>query len=76
MNQPSSEGPRLTKVTVNLAPKAVDALEQAVEANQENKTDVVNRAIQAYAFMTQKMADGWKIHLQHPDGKEYLIHFL
>lgn len=76
-NRHRSGGPSLTKLTVNITPRAVGALEQAVAVNDESKTDAVNRAIQAYAFLTKMIGDGWELVLRDPkDGREQVVHFL
>jgi hypothetical protein len=41
----------LTKLTVNIVPKAVDALNHVSEMTQQTKTEVVNRALQIYAHL-------------------------
>lgn len=43
----------LTKLTVNLVPKALDALNQAAELTGDTRTDTVNRALQAYAALVE-----------------------
>jgi hypothetical protein len=66
----------LTKLTVNITPRATVALEEASRTNGETKTNVVNRAIQAYAFLTRMMANGWEVVLKDPkDGKEQQVQF-
>jgi hypothetical protein len=71
-----SGGPSLTKLTVNITSKTVAALDQAVEVNDESKTDAANRAIQAYAFLTRMVSEGWELTLKDPDGREKAIQFL
>jgi len=67
----------LTKLTVNLIPRATADLEEASDSNGESKTNVVNRAIQAYWFLTRMMAGGWELVLKNPkDGREQQIHFI
>ena len=44
----------LTKLTVNLIPAAVLALDQATQIEEDSRTDTVNRALQIYAFLVQK----------------------
>lgn len=39
----------LTKMTVNLIPKSVEALDLAATLTGDTRTDIVNRAIQLYA---------------------------
>jgi hypothetical protein len=66
----------LTKLTVNITPRATAALEEASRTNGETKTNVVNRAIQAYAFLTRMMASGWELVLKDPkEGREQQVQF-
>jgi len=67
----------VTKLTVNLTPRAATALEEAAGINGETKTNAVNRAIQAYAFLTRMMADGWDLVLRDPkEAREQRVQFL
>lgn len=43
----------LTKLTVNLTPRAYDALQRAAEVTGDTRTDTVNRALQAYAALVE-----------------------
>ena len=59
----------LTRVTVNLIPQSVEALKQATEIEENNRTDTINRALQLYAFLVQKtLIDGWTMLLCNQDG--------
>ncbi len=44
-------GGDLRKITINLTPRAWEALEQAVKLTRDNRTDTLNRAIQVYAYL-------------------------
>ena len=49
----------LERVTVNLTPRAVRALDQAVALTGDTKTDTINRALQVYAYLEEIInADG------------------
>jgi hypothetical protein len=69
-------GPSTTKLTVNITRRANVALSEASGTNGESKTNVVNRAIQAYALLTRMMANGWDLVLKDQDGNEQQVHFL
>lgn len=43
----------LTKVSINFLEKSMEALEAAAEQTGDNRTDTLNRAIQAYARVVQ-----------------------
>jgi len=65
-----------TKLTVNLIPKAVTAMEEAATLRSDSKTDTVNRALQAYAFFVRALADGNEIYLKDPDGNLHQVRLL
>jgi hypothetical protein len=48
----------LTKVTVNLTPRAVAALGTACDRTKDSKTDTINRALQVYALVLDLMDQG------------------
>lgn len=43
----------LTKLTVNLIPKAFDALNRGADMTGDTRTDTVNRALQSYTAMVE-----------------------
>lgn len=47
--------PDYTRVTVNLVPRSVAAMNAASEINGDNRTDSINRALQVYAYLMQEM---------------------
>jgi hypothetical protein len=53
----------LTRLTVNLIPKAAAALNEAALITEDNRTDCLNRAIQVYAFLMAAQAAGGKIYV-------------
>ena len=62
-------GSGLTRVTVNLTRKAVEALESVSDATGYSKTDTINRALQVYAIVQQLMEDnGGKLRLRRDNG--------
>lgn len=64
----SSQKEPLTRLTVNLIPRASRALTLATEITEDSKTDVINRAIQFYAFAEHVIANGGEILIRE-DGK-------
>ncbi len=50
-NRGDSGSGDLRRITVNLTPRAQEALEQAVKLTRDSKTDTLNRAIQVYAYL-------------------------
>lgn len=63
------------KVTVNLIPKAWEAANTTAAHLGLSRTDVINRALQAYAFLEQVVADGGKIIVSRRGGSE-VVKFL
>jgi hypothetical protein len=68
--------PELTRMTVNLMPKAADALNAVSQRERESKTDAVNRALQLYDFISRQAAAGTRILLEAPDGQQRAVEFL
>jgi hypothetical protein len=52
--------PKLTKLTVNLIPRAFAALEHATATTTNNGTETVNRALQLYAALVDAAGDAPK----------------
>lgn len=76
---PSSGSPggnQLVRVTVNLVPAAMDALER-LSAHGGTKTDVMNRALQI-AALVQELLDrnGGRLRIKHNDGTEETLYIL
>lgn len=46
------------RITVGLNPRAQEALDQTAERMGLSKTEVVNRALQAYAYLEERTASG------------------
>ncbi|MCE4946033.1 MULTISPECIES: hypothetical protein [Streptomyces] len=66
-----------TRITVNLAPKAAAALEQAVKLTGDTKTDTINRALQIYAYLERVTQDGGALYTRPADGDELeRLHFV
>lgn len=64
---PPSELRPLRPLTVNLIPRAADALELAVKLSGDNKTDTVNRAIQMYTWFLHAREQGSEILIREND---------
>lgn len=73
-DQPSVQP--MTRLTVNLIPKTVAALDQVTALNQENKTDAVNRALQMYAWLSELAAAGGAVMVTAGDGTTREVRFL
>jgi hypothetical protein len=67
----------LVKVTVNLTPRAVDALDLACARTRDTKTDTINRALVVYNLVLELMErGGGSLTLQDRDGGTERVHLL
>lgn len=65
------------RVTVGLIPKTVEELERLRTKTGTSKTDVVNRSISLYAFITEQIQAGRQIVLRDPQtGELELVHLI
>jgi hypothetical protein len=63
-------GGSLQRVTVNLTPRSVDALAEAGKLSGDSKTDIINRAIQAYAYLEAIVRGGGVVYVRDPGHEE------
>lgn len=63
------------RVSAILIPRAQDALDQTAKRMGLTRTDVVNRALQAYAFLEEQMTAGATILIRR-DGVTEEVRFL
>jgi hypothetical protein len=70
-------GRSLVRVTVNLTPRAVDALEAACHRTKDSKTDSINRALMVYNLVLELIEQGGgTLTLQTREGHTERIHLL
>lgn len=67
----------MQRVTVNLVPRAADALDAAAERTGDNKTDVINRALGVWVVVLDALerSDG-RLTVVQPGGDLEHFHFL
>ncbi|WP_233574272.1 ribbon-helix-helix domain-containing protein [Amycolatopsis panacis] len=66
-------GGGLERVTVNLAPRASRALENAVKLTGDSKTDTINRALQVYAYLEEVWDNQGEVLIRSkPDSTELI----
>lgn len=65
----------LTRITVNLRPRGMAALESLM-SHVGGKTDAVERSLVAYAYLSKRVAEGAELRLRHPDGVVEAVTFL
>jgi hypothetical protein len=58
------------RVTVNLTPRAVRAMNNLVSWTGYTKTDTINRALQIYEFVQQIVENGGTLHVRRSEGAE------
>ena len=66
----------LTRVTVNLIPRAMSALDRLLVVDGCGKTDAMNRAVVGYAYLQDKVAEGAVLKLHYPTGVVEAVTFL
>lgn len=72
-----SGGRGLTRITVNLTPRAMDALDSAVSKTSDSRTDSINRALQVYDLFLDLLArGGGSLLLKHADGETERVYIL
>jgi hypothetical protein len=64
MTDRTTTNQQLERVTVNLVPRAARALEQVTTLTGYTKTDVINRALQLYAYIEQVVHDQGAVFVQ------------
>lgn len=67
----------LTKVTVNLIPRAVEALDQACARTRDTKTDTINRALVLHNLVLGLIErGGGSLSVEASDGRIERVHLL
>ena len=66
----------LHKVTVNLIQLAWDAANKTATLKGLSRTDVINRALQAYAWLEEEAAAGAEVFVRPKDGELERVKFL
>jgi hypothetical protein len=64
------------RITVDLTPRTVEALDRLVDGTGLSKTDLVNRAVQLYAYIDGATESGAKVIVQWPSGDAEAVRFL
>jgi hypothetical protein len=63
-------GGALERVTVNLIPRASEALRRLSGLTRDTKTDSINRAIQVCAYLEEVSANGGSIYVRESKDSE------
>ena len=57
------------RITVNLTPKAVQALETLTTNTGDTKTDTINRALQIYEFLDGVIREGGRVYVRESESE-------
>ncbi|WP_411080626.1 hypothetical protein [Streptomyces sp. cmx-18-6] len=68
--------PTSERYSVTLVPPAVDAVNKLTAATGLSKTDVINRAVQVYAFIEERLHGGSDLLLRNQDGETEHVHIV
>lgn len=70
-------GQALTRITVNLTPRAIGALHATMTRTGDSKTDTINRALLAYDVVLELMRrSGGQLVCRDREGRVERIHLL
>jgi hypothetical protein len=73
----SHSGGGLVKISFNVTPRALAALDRAVIAGGDNRTDTINRALVAYSLLLDLAeAGGGSLTLLNQNGDKERLHLL
>ncbi|MER6403165.1 hypothetical protein ABT269_06515 [Streptomyces viridosporus] len=75
----SASRPRSTaneRYSVTLVPPAVEAIAELTESTGLSKADVINRAVQIYAYLDAQTRGGADLLLRQPDGTPERLHIV
>ncbi|MBD0707111.1 MULTISPECIES: hypothetical protein [unclassified Streptomyces] len=64
------------RFSVTFVPPSVQSIQALTELSGLSKTDVINRAVQIYAFLAGEMADGRQVLLRNEDGSLERVHIV
>ncbi len=63
---------KLERITVNLTPRAFQALLKAVKLTGNSKTDTVNRAVQLYSYLEEITQRGGALYVRRSADQDEL----
>jgi hypothetical protein len=69
-DQRQTDGRAPEKVTVNLTGRSAKALEEAVAATGNSKTEVINKALQIFGYILTQLDAGAVLYIRDPGSKE------
>jgi hypothetical protein len=66
----TDSGGGLHRVTLNLTPRAWDALGRTVKLTGDSRTDTINRAVQVYAYLMDATHNGGDLYVRDGGSSE------
>ncbi len=72
----SASRPASERYSVTFVPPAVQAIAELTECTGLSKADVINRAVQIYAYLDAQRRDGADLLLRGPDGGLEKLHIV
>ena len=63
----------MERVTVNLVVRASRALQRVVDLTGDSRTDVINRALQVYAYMEEVNANGGDVYVRESKDSDLKV---
>jgi hypothetical protein len=63
-------GPPLERITVNLTERSARALEATAALTTETKTEVINKALQFYAYARELLENEGALYVREPGSSE------
>ncbi|WP_141205805.1 hypothetical protein [Streptomyces griseorubiginosus] len=64
------------RYSVTFVPPAVQAIAELTESTGLSKADVINRAVQIYAYLDAQTRGGADLLLREPDGTPEKLHII
>jgi hypothetical protein len=61
------------RVTVNLIPRASQALHEVSDLTGDSKTDTINRALQVYKYLMEIVESGGDIYVREKDSEQFQL---
>ncbi len=71
-----ADAPASERYSVTLVPPAVEAVNQLTAVTGLSKTDVINRAVQVYAFIEERLHGGSDLLLRNQEGETERVHIV
>ena len=62
--------------SITFVPSAAKAVNELVELTGDKDTDVVNKAVQVYAFIVKQLQEGKTLKLSDKDGATETVHIV